>query len=253
MAKPNIGVIFPSRGMAFSATCEELLDNLEGYNYEIYFSHGKPIPLCFNEPLEKALKNKKHTHFWVVEEDMVLPRGVLKNMLGMKTGAVSCDYPMDANGKAAIFRDPDNNVIYGGTGCLLVTSRFLQKYKQPIFHTDTAWDIKVGEVVELKPRKVAGNVYGLHDVNFSLEAYKRGTPIKVANFKCGQRKLVNLGAQATNIGQHNIEPWTKLKPNKMKKPKLKFAQVLIDGKWVNVDPKSELAKMANPRYVEFVK
>lgn len=248
----KIAVIFPSRGLAFSQTCEELLENLQGFDYDIFFSHKRPIPECFNEPLKQAQKGK-YTHFWFVEDDMILPKNTLKRLLDEKEEAIMCDYPMDAQGKAAIFRDPDNNVIYGGTGCLLVTSRFLQKYKQPIFHTDTAWDIKVGDVVELKPRKVTSGVYGLHDVNFSLEAYKRGAPIKVSKVKCGQRKLVNLGAQANNIGQHNIELWTKLKPTKMKKPKSKFVEIEIDGQRVNVRQDSPLAKTAKSRYVEFVK
>lgn len=247
----RVAVIFPSRGLAFSQTCEELLDNLEGYDYEIFFAHGLGIPDCFNKPLERALKGK-FTHFWLVEEDMILPNNTLKRLLEAKVPAIMCDYPMDAHGKPAIYRDPDNNAIYGGTGCLLVTSRFLKKYKQPVFHTDMAWDIKVGDVVELTPRPVTGTLYGLHDVNFSLEAYKRGTPIKVSSVVCGQRKLAGLGPQATNIGQHNIELWTELKPNKMKKPKSEFVEIEVDGERVNVRRNSPLAKKAKPRYVEFV-
>lgn len=247
----KIAVIFPSRGLAFSQTCEELLDNLEGYDYDIYFAYGLPIPDCFNEPLEKALKGK-YTHFWVVEDDMILPKNTLKTLLEANVPAIMCDYPMDNNGKAAIYRDPDGNAIYGGTGCLLVTREFINKYQQPVFHTDVAWDIKVGEVVELKRRPIKGDLYGLHDVNFSLEAYQRGEPIKVSKVVCGHRKLKALGKPATNNGEHQIEVWAKLVPNKQPRPKTKFAQILIDGKWVNVDPKSPLAKMANPRYVEFV-
>lgn len=245
----KVAVIFPSRGLAFSQTCEELLENLQGFDYDIFFAHKLPIPECFNEPIKRALKGS-YTHFWFVEDDMLLPNDTLKKLLAEKAEAVMCDYPMDANGKAAILRDPDNNVIYGGTGCLLVTSRFLQKYKQPIFHTDTAWDIKIGEVVELKERKVGSNVYGLHDVNFSLEAYRRGEPIKVSKVVCGQRKLKNLGAQATNIGQHNIELWTKLTPNKMKKIPSKAGKAYIDGEWVTVSPNSPL--ITKPVYAVFV-
>jgi len=247
----KIAVIFASRGMAFSQTCEELLENLEGYDYEIFFSHGLPIPDCFNEPLERALK-QPFTHYWFVEEDMILPKDTLKTLLEAKVPAIMCDYPMDAQGKPAIFRDPKNRVIYGGTGCLLVTKRFINKYPKPVFHTDVAWDIKVGDVVELKERQVGRNVYGLHDVNFALEAYRRGTPIKISKLICGQRKLKNLGANATNIGQHNIETWTKLTPNTLQVSDSEFVEIEVDGNRVNVRRDSPLAQKALKDYVVFL-
>lgn len=247
----RIAVIFPSRGLAFSRTCEELLDNLEGFDYDIFFSHGLSIPDCFNIPLERALKGP-YTHFWFVEDDMIIPAGTLVTLHVEGVPAIMCDYPMDSEGKPAILRDPDGNVIYGGTGCLLVTRKFLKAYKKPIFHSDVAWDIKIGEVVEVKSRP-AKNMYGLHDVNFSLEAYRRGLPVKVSNIVCGHRKLRELGPQGTNIGQHDIESWTKLIPNQLtgiKNPEL--VGVEIDGEIVNVKPNSPLAKDFKPKYVEFL-
>lgn len=245
-----IAVIFPSRGLAFSRTCEELLDNLEGYDYKIFFSHGKSIPDCFNIPLERALQGD-YTHFWFVEDDMILPKNTLKKLLEENVPAVMCDYPMNREGDAAIFRDPDNNAIYGGTGCLLVTREFIEVYPKPVFHSDVAWDIKIGEVVNVKPHPVKGDLYGLHDVNFSLEAYQRGAPIKVSKIVCGHRKLKQLGAQATNIGMHDVESWTNLTPNKMKKVKFDMLSVEIDGEMVNVFPDSPLAKNYKPKYVVF--
>lgn len=248
----KIAVIFPSRGLAFSQTCEELLENLEGYDHEIFFAHGLSIPNCFNRPLERALQGK-FTHFWFVEDDMLLPKNTLKRLLAEKVPAIMCDYPMDVHGKAAVFSDPDGNVIYGGTGCMLVTRKFLEDYLTPVFHSDIAWDIKVGETVEVKPREVKGRMYGLHDVNFSLEAYKRGTPIKLSKVVCGHRKLKQLGAQATNIGQHSIEVWADLIPNKLEKVKNPemVAITLSDGTIANVSPDSKLAKNYKPKYVEF--
>lgn len=246
----KIAVIFPSRGLAFSKTCEELLENLEDYDYEIFFSHGLPIPECFNRPLERALQGS-YTHFWFVEDDMILPKNTLKRLLGKNAPAITCDYPMDRSGKPAIFRDPDNKVIYGGTGCLLVTREFLEEYDKPIFHTDIAWNIKVGEVVEVKPRDIKGNIYGLHDVNFSLEAYKRGQPIQISPVVCGHRKLKALGKSGTNDGAHNIESWTDLKPEKLETSIPDMVGVEINGKSVNVAPTSILAKGFKPQYVVF--
>lgn len=227
MSSYKIAVIFPSRGMAYSQTCEELLENLEGYNYEIFFSHRLPIPECFNKPLEEALRGS-YTHFWFVEEDMILPKDTLKTMLGEIKDAVTCDYPVSRAGKASVLRDPRGDAVYGGTGCLLVTRKFLKSLKPPIFRTDIAWDVKIGDRLEATPRKVDNNLYGLHDATFGLQAYSKGLVTKVSKVQCGQRKLINLGAQATNIGQHNIQLWTQLTPEVLKLPKLKQRNVLLN-------------------------
>ncbi len=257
MAK--IAVILPSRGLMFSQTAEELLENLEGYDYDIYFAHGLPIPDCFNKPLTEALKGT-YTHFWFVEDDMVLPKDTLKRLLQAKTEAICCDYPVTKGGKASVYRDPEGNAIYGGTGCLLVTSRFLQKYRQPIFRTDIAWDVKIGDRFEAESRKIKGNVYGLHDVTFGLLAYQRGTPIKVSKITCGQRKLIALGKAGTNQGQHNIEVWTKLIPEGLTPKKLKTRNVLFnDGTLALVDfqranklVEEGKATIPHPTWVELV-
>jgi hypothetical protein len=41
----------------FSQTFEELLGELEGFDYEIFWAHGRPLPDCFNEPTEEALSD----------------------------------------------------------------------------------------------------------------------------------------------------------------------------------------------------
>lgn len=212
MKPSNIAVIFPSRGLAFSKTCEELLDNLEEHDYKLYFAHGKSIPHCFNIPLEQALRNRIHTHFWFVEDDMILPAGVLNDMLAMHEPAVACDYPVTEDGTSATCIDPDGTVLYSGTGCLLVTRAFINAYKRPVFRSDVRWQLRVTEGVELRPERSTGDVYGMHDVNFGLLAYMRGKPIKLCQTKCGQRKLLALGKPGTNNGAHNIMDWTKTKP-----------------------------------------
>lgn len=259
MSKYKIAVIFPSRGLVFSQTCEELLDNLEGMDYDIFFAQRLPIPDCFSKPLEQALRGA-YTHFWFVEEDMVLPKAILKSLLRENVPAVCCDYPVTKEGKASVFRDPEGNAIYGGTGCLLVTRAFLKAYKEPIFRTDIAWDVKIGDRFEAEPRKVKGDLYGLHDVTFGLQAYNRGTPIRVSKVQCGQRKLKQLGAQATNIGQHNIEVWTELRPEELEVKELSSRNVLLnDGTLtlmsvVRVDElvKAGKATIPHPQYVELV-
>jgi len=252
----KIAVIFPSRGLAFSQTCQELLENLEGYKYDIFFSHGLPIPECFNRPLEEALEGS-YSHYWFVEDDMIIPKNTLKKLLAEKVPAVACDYPLSREGKPSIYRDPDGNAIYGGTGCLLVTRSFLKGYKPPVFRTDIAWDVHHGQTLEMTPRRINGNAYGLHDITFSLLAPK---PIKVSKIKCGQRKLRALGQPGTNLGMHDIETWTVIKPETFKGGKEENRNVVLsDGTITFMDLKRAKAlektgKLTIPpfKYVELV-
>lgn len=256
----NIAVIFPSRGLAFSKTCEELLENLQGFDYEIFFSHKRPIPDCFNEPLERALKGS-YTHFWFVEDDMILLKDTLKDLLKAKVPAICCDYPVSKEGKASVYRDPDNNAIYGGTGCLLATREFIEQYERPVFRTDIAWDISIGDRLEVTPRKVKGNLYGLHDVTFGLQAYERGTPIKVSDIRCGQRKLTALGRTGTNQGEHLIEVWVLSEIQMLENKELKNRNVLLsDGTLSYMDfgrarelEKQKKVTILPNSYVEFIK
>lgn len=255
----KIAVIFPSRGLAFSQTCEELLENLEGYDYEIFFSHRLPIPDCFNKPLERALRGP-YTHFWFVEDDMILPKNLLKRLLKENLPAITCDYPVTRAGKASVQRDPEGNAIYGGTGCLLVTREFIEQYKKPVFRTDIAWDINFGDRFEAEPRKISGDLYGLHDVTFGLLAYYRGTPIKVSKIHCGQRKLKALGQAGTNNGEHLIQVWTDLIPEKFKTKKITNRNVVLsDGTvtYMDIERAAKLEKQGKvtipkAKYVELI-
>jgi hypothetical protein len=210
--KYNIAVILPSRGLAFSQTIEEILNNLYGYKYTIYFSHGLPIPDCFNKPLEKALSKREHTHFWFVEDDMVLPDMLLTQMLTEAKHAVAVDYPVTKEGVGAIQTDSQGKALFTGTGCLLVQRSFLERLKRPVFRDDVRWDVHITpQGIELKRRISKTETYGMHDVSFGLECYRRGKPIHVLDHPVGQRKLRALGQAGTNKGQHNIEMWTKVK------------------------------------------
>lgn len=206
----DIAVILPSRGLAYSETCDELLDNLEGYKYEIYFAHGKELPECFNDPLERAFKHK-HSHYWIVEDDMILPPYTLTQMLETSKPIVAYDYPVTKSGVGAVQYDKSGKALFSGTGCLLIKGDIARKMKRPVFRTDVRWDMHVTETaLELKKRIDTGETYGMHDVTFGLEQYRKGKPIHIMPGNIGQRKLVALGRPGTNQGQHKIEVWDKI-------------------------------------------
>lgn len=207
----KIGVIFPSRGLCFSETVEELLRELKPYNHTIYFSHKRPLPECFNEPLEKALKDKKLTHILICEDDMMLPRGVLKKMIGLGVPATALDYPYKKNGDSTLLHDPDGLAIYSGTGFILIERWVLDKMPKPIMRIDLAWDTAIFDgTLTMWPRDVSKiKTYGLHDINLGLVLYTNGIPI-VPAAPAGQRKLVRLGKAGDNDGAHVIEELTEV-------------------------------------------
>lgn len=240
----KIAVILASRGLMFSETADELLQNLEGYDYDIFFSHGKPIPQCFEKPLEQALLGD-YTHIWIVEEDMILDSSVLDSMLIMDDPVVTMDYPVDKKGQGVVFADKAGQVVFTGTGCLLIKRQVFKKLSKPYFRTDIKWGIiNYGTFLRLRANSIPNlEGYGLHDVTFGIKLWQAGIPISVAG-KVGQRKLISLGKVGSNDGAHEIEEWTKVKPNVLfkkfkampKQPIGKLISVLTKDGEMNVHP-----------------
>lgn len=206
----RLAVILPSRGLLFSESFEELLRELKPFDYKIFFAHAKPIPDCFNEPLEKALKDKSFTHVLFCEDDMILPKGVLKKMVKLDVPATALDYPFKNDGESTILHDPEGFALYSGTGFLLVWRVILDKMPKPIMRTDLAWDLRIqNHVLYMWPRDVSKiKTYGLHDINFGLTLWTNGLAI-VPAAPAGQRKLIALGRSGTNQGAHIIKKLTK--------------------------------------------
>jgi hypothetical protein len=249
-----IAVILPTRGQIFSQTFEEILDNLQGFDYKIYWSHDNPIPQCFNKPLERALKHKQNTHFWFVEEDMIIPPGTLKSLMShndfQSVGAIACDYPLVEYPSGTILYNPKGKAYFTGTGCLLVKREVLERLPKPIFRSDIRWSYKFGKnkaILTARRFDLKEERYGHHDITFGLQLYIHGTPIEVSDIACGQRKLKKLGPQANNVGQHEIVELTQLnKKNytvrdegiKEQSEELMTEVMLKDGSIVNAHPDS---------------
>lgn len=202
----KLAVVLPSRGLLFSETFEELLRELKSFKFKIYFAHAKPIPDAFNVPLEKALEDKDVTHVLFCEDDMMLPRGILKKMIDLNVPATALDYPFKNDGEATILHDPEGFALYSGTGFLLVWREVLDKMPKPVFRTDLAWDTRIqSHKLIMWPRDVSRiKTYGLHDINFGLTLWTNGMPI-VPAAPGGQRKLLALGQKGSNHGAHIIK------------------------------------------------
>jgi hypothetical protein len=222
----KVAVILPSRGLMFSRTAEDILKNVKRISHKIYFSHGKPIPECFEEPTLRALADDDNTHFWFVEDDMIIPEQTLTNMLWMHERVVSVDYPLNRQGQSSVFRDKGGNVLLCGTGCTLVTREVLEKIGYPIFRTDIKWNIQnYGTHIRITANQNDNDGYGIHDVTFSIKLYKHNIPITLLHTSIGQRKLIKLGESGSNNGAHKIEEWTVVKKNLLLNKIMKYPVV----------------------------
>lgn len=203
----NIAVIFPSRGLSFSRTCDELLRELDGIKHTIFFSIGRGLPDCFNMPINEALGNKDFTHILIVEDDMIIPKGILQTMLNKRYPVVALDYPFQKDGDSTTLHDPSGMALYTGTGFMLIERWVLDKMPKPIFNIGIAWDMMITKDDKLVcwPRDVSKiKTYGLHDVNFGITMWSNDMPILVPTRTAGQRKLRALGKTNINKGAHDI-------------------------------------------------
>lgn len=195
----------------FSKTLEELLNELEGFNYEIYWSHEKSLPACFNDPTEQALADPDVFALLICEDDMIIPKGILQEMFNMNYPVVALDYPFQQQGDSTCLHDPEGNAFWTGTGFILVARQVLENMEKPIWRTDMTFDPFIDkDTIHFWPRKLDKVYYGLHDLRFGLLLYSAGMPIKVPNRTAGQRKLVKLGEPGTNNGAHEIVELTEV-------------------------------------------
>lgn len=233
----KVAVILPSRGLIFSQTADEILHNLKGIPHKFFFSHRQPIPKCFEKPTNRALLDDSITHLWFVEDDMVLPPDTLKKLIDADANVVTCDYPVTKDGRGSVFFDNGGNVVFCGTGCLLVKREVFDNIKAPYFTDKVRWNmLNYGESIKLVATKGKDQVYGMHDITFCIKLWKTGIKIKVIDTKLGQRKLIELGKAGTNDGAHKIEVWTKIVKNARLKALQKQPVALgAKGKLVTVD------------------
>lgn len=201
----KLAVIVPSRGLMFSETFEELLRELEGFNYEIFWAHGKGLPQCFNDPTEQALKDKDVFALLFCEDDMIIPKGILKDMFATNYPVVALDYPFQQQGDATVLHDPKGYAYWSGTGFLLVAKGVLEQMEKPIWRTDTTFDPFIDkDTIHFWPRKLDKIYYGLHDLRFGLVLYSAGLPVLPMARTAGQRKLQKMGTPGVNEGAHEI-------------------------------------------------
>jgi hypothetical protein len=214
----RIAVILPSRGLVYSKTVEELYEALEGLDFKIFWSHGRPIPDCFEIPTTEALNDPTFTHLLVIEEDMIIPKDGIKNMLKANIHAIAYDYPVSGDIGGTVLYDTKDTAYFTGCGILLVKMDVIRSMKKPIWRTDIAWNMKHrSSYVEFNIEDRQKADYGQQDIAFGLRLYINNMPIHVMKETTGQRKLEKRGDGMTNNGTHTIVEYTDVYKNQVDK------------------------------------
>jgi hypothetical protein len=206
----NIAVILPSRGLVFSKTVEEMLRELAPYNHKIFWSHGRPIPDCFEIPTREILKDNSFTHLLTVEEDMIIHKGALKDALAENRPAVAYDYPVTGATGGTTLYDTQDKAFFTGCGFLLIKMDIVRHMVFPIWRVDIEWNmIYKGHYYEFDIKEVSAlKNYGQQDIAMGLRLYYNGYPIYPMPKTMGQRKLEKRGRGRTNRGFHQIVEYT---------------------------------------------
>lgn len=135
----NIIVISPTRGIILTEV-QDSLDRELAANSQIPLiirTHDMPIPLCRNFLVETALKLKDWDHILLIDDDVILPKGGLKELIKLKTDVAVMDYPVKSLGAdkayGTVVTDKDKSVAWAGVGSVLIKREVFEKISQPWF------------------------------------------------------------------------------------------------------------------------
>jgi len=192
-----IGVVLPSRGAILSETVESLLENIKDIPSRVYISHNLPIPDSFNQLTDKALADEP-THLFFMNDDVVLGKNMLKNMLQENKPVVvgHCRINDGYDG----FYEQNGEITMCGTACLLVRADVFKKLDKPYFRTDIMYDFNTW--TETQPPK---NPWGGEDAYFCKQLRDAGYKIELVPDRARHLNLKALGNKKSNNGCHTIE------------------------------------------------
>jgi hypothetical protein len=237
----KLAVVIPSRGTIYSQTVDEIYRelNASGVSYQVFWAHCLPIPDCFAVPTEQALATDC-THVLYVEDDMVLPVGIVGRMLKRVKHAIACDYPMGDYKSGTTLYDSEGTALFTGTGLMLVDAELLRALPGPIWRTDIAWQPRIANGhLRFSLSTDTTRHWGHQDTAFGLRLYANGLPIEIMDETIGQRRMVKEGEHNSNSGFHRIVE----KLEMTKRDSLthlpdsgSWLEVVMDGKPVKVTP-----------------
>ena len=148
-------------------------------------THDLPLPASRNFLVESAMKIPGWSHVLLLDDDVIIPEGGLKQLIALKADIAVMDYPLhmvkDGKNCGTVVTDKDGSIAWAGIGCCLVKREVFEKLSQPWFAftnyrinraDDGALGIYAGQTGD------ANRYSGGEDTHFFLNARKEGFKIK---------------------------------------------------------------------------
>jgi len=198
-----IAIVVPTRGMVFTETVQEIANIQNEYETKVYYSWDKIIPDSNNYLVKKALDNSPE-YLLFIEEDVVIPKGAVKDLIDANAAIACIDYGV--NGYSCIGKS-EGRVLWCGLGCTLVKREVFEKLPYPWFRTDQTFRLNDHQWTDA-PAK-----YGGHDIYFTMKAREAGFEIKQVEGECKHLQLDELGRKEWNDGLHKISEKDKISKN----------------------------------------
>ena len=162
----------------------------------MFSSHDLPIPNSFNEVAANALEYPWESA-WFVEEDVVVPRGALREMQWLQADIAAVDYMLKTDPPTLSHRTIDDRVVFVALGCTLVRREVFEALDRPWFRDDKILIATRGGKPERwllslddRPKEMK---YGNQDVYFCVKALEAGFSIDIVPHLLADH--VNLAAQ----------------------------------------------------------
>lgn len=203
----RIIALMPTRGTIFTkaevALEQEMIAN--GQLPFILRTDNKPIPDCRNILVEEGLKTDA-THFLLVDDDVIIPQGGLKEMIDSDADISFIDYPMHYEGDrfgnmgTATYDNwlPGEStegkpIVWAGLGCALVKRKVFEKLEKPWFEgLNKKLTRDDNGKLELEGTDIDLSTGGGEDVFFFLNARKAGMSIKQVPGSCGHARFARI-------------------------------------------------------------
>lgn len=185
----KIIVLMPTRGLIVTQT-EMAIDQELAHNKQspvILRSYDMPLPVSRNFLVETALKQDWWTHALLVDDDVILPPGGLKEMLKLDADVAVMDYPIhtkvDGQYCGTVIRDNDKSIAYAGLGAVLVKRNVFETMPSPWFAL-TQYRVARGSKGEIGFYAAQADdgrpLSAGEDTHFYLQVRKHGFTIKEA-------------------------------------------------------------------------
>lgn len=135
----NVIVLMPTRGIILTEVQEavdrELINNRQVPWFLRVSNMG--LPTSRNFLVESALKLDGWTHALLLDDDVIMKEGVLKDLIKLNADIAVADYPMhyliEGKHSGTVVHDKDKSIAWAGLGCTLVKREVFEKMPSPWF------------------------------------------------------------------------------------------------------------------------